>query len=311
MASEFLPKICRPWRMEGSFCNRFSPCFAMAFAVAMVLVCARVAEAQQSDAATEFLKTTRPDASFRVQVDKFEDVDFWLIRTDGKTPSISLNIFIRGKITERTAMKVSKAVSMLREMGKIAAADMPQSSSNDWSMELLSLGGNVDAAIEIGKTLRSLDATVVVKQGGVCESACVLVLAGGTTRLMKGAWIGIHRPYFEIPTTAPTRAEVSAAMARMRDKLVSYLSAMNVDRALADDMMKVAPENIRYLTPSDLNQYGLLEHDPVAEEAAALKEASKYGLSRSEYMKRKLRIKEVCASNYSPDCAVDIFRGTR
>jgi hypothetical protein len=86
---------------------------------------------------------------------------------------------------------------------------------------------------------------------------------------------------------------------------------MNVDRALADDMMKVAPENIRYLTPSDLNQYGLLEHDPVAEEAAALKEASKYGLSRSEYMKRKLRIKEVCASNYSPDCAVDIFRGTR
>jgi hypothetical protein len=37
---------------------------------------------------------------------------------------------------------------------------------------------------------------------------------------------------------------------------------MNVDRALADDMMKVAPENIRYLTPSDLNQYGLLGTTP-------------------------------------------------
>jgi hypothetical protein len=98
----------------------------------------------------------------------------------------------------------------------------------------------------------------------------------------------------------------------MRDKLVAYLSSMNVDRALADDMMKIPPENIRYLTPADLNRYGLLERDPVAEETAALKEASKYGLSRSEYMKRKASIKEVCARPYDKsyaDCAAKIFSG--
>ena len=82
-------------------------------------------------------------------------------------------------------------------------------------------------------------------------------------------------------------------------------------------MMKIAPENIRYLAPADLNRYGLLEWDPVSEEATALKEASKYGLSRGEYIKRKVEIKEVCdagwykhGSSYA-DCVANIFRGKR
>jgi hypothetical protein len=188
-------------------------------AVAMVLVCPRVADAQSSNAFDEFVKANpRPDASLRLRVDKLEDVD-----------------------------KFMRSYSRRR---------------NDTTDE--------------------------------------------------GAHIGIHRPYFETPTKSPTTAEVSAAMARMRENLVAYLSAMNVDRALADDMMKTAPENIRYLTPGDLNRYGLLERDPVAEEATSLKEASKYGLSRSEYMKRRLRIKEVCIGQYVKtyaECAAEIFSG--
>ena len=202
-------------------------------------------------------------------------------------------------------------------MRKIASADIPHASGNTFSVILARSGGSVDAAIEIGKLLRNLDATVEVQKDDICESSCVLILAGGTTRRITGAYIGIHRLYFEIPSRfgtpiTPTPAEVSAAMARMRDKLVTYLSAMNVDRTLADDMMKIPPENIRYLTPADLNRYGLLERDPVAEETAALKEASKYGLSRSEYMKRKASIKEVCARPYDKsyaDCAAKIFSG--
>jgi len=240
-------------------------------------------------------------------------VRFSLSRVDSRIPSISVTIDIYGKITELTVVRVSRAVSTLKEMGKIASADIPQLADDEWLFEvnLLSSGGSVDAAIETGRILRSLGATVKVAEGMICESSCILILAGGTTRLMKG-YIGIHRPYFETPTKPLATAEVSAAMTRMRDKLVAYLSSMNVDRALADDMMKIPPENIRYLTPADLNRYGLLERDPVAEETAALKEASKYGLSRSEYMKRKASIKEVCARPYDKsyaDCAAKIFSG--
>ena len=210
---------------------------------------------------------------------------------------------------------MSKAVSTLKAMGKIARADIAQSADDEGSfhVSLWSAGGSIDAAIEIGKMLRSLDATVEVPKSAVCESSCVLILAGGTTRQMKG-YIGIHRPYFETPAKPPTTADVSASMARMREKVATYLSDMNVDRALADDMMKIAPENMRYLTPADLNRYGLLERDPITEEAAALKEASKYGLSRGEYMKRKTRIKEACdagqryGKSYA-DCVADIFSG--
>lgn len=104
-------------------------------------------------------------------------------------------------------------------------------------------------------------------------------------------------------------------MAHVRDKIVSYLSEMNVDRTLADDMMKTRPENIRMLTPGDLNHYGLLERDPVSEETAAVKEASEYGLSRAEYMKRKAKASQVCGmfsdlKRYD-NCTVEVLSGKR
>jgi hypothetical protein len=142
-----------------------------------------------------------------------------------------------------------------------------------------------------------------------CLSSCVLIFAGGTTREMYGR-IGIHRPYFETPNTSPTAAEVSVAMARVREKIASYLSAMNVDRTLADDIMKISPDKIRYLTPDDLKHYGLLERDPVSEETAALKEASKYGLSRAAYMERRERAQKLCSlPDASRNCRDDVLHG--
>src|SRR6516162_5075382 len=204
------------------------------FAVVIVLACAGVANAQGG----AYTRYVAESASFVT----------YSLSAAVSSGSLSLKINISGKITEQTVTEVSKAVSMLKEMGKIARADNPQLVDNEWPLEvsLWSAGGSVDAAIEIGRLLRSLDATVEVSQEIVCESSCVLILAGGTKRRMKG-YIGIHRPYFETWTKSPTTAEVSVAMGRMRDKLVAYLSDMNVDRALADDMMKIAPENIRYL----------------------------------------------------------------
>jgi ATP-dependent protease ClpP protease subunit len=242
---------------------------------------ADVASAQQN-------KTTGDDAK----------VDFSLHRTSigPSYISVSSTLWVSGRITEQTPRQMSKAVSMLKEMGKIASEDLPPLTDADPSFVVLldSPGGSVDAALEIGRILRSLNATVNVESGASCLSSCVFILAGGTTRYMSGR-IGIHRPYFDTPKTVPTNGEVSVMMARMREKIAAHLTAMNVDRALADDMMKISPETIRYLTAADLNRYGLLQRDPASEEIATLREASRYSLPRAEYMKRKARAKEVCA----------------
>jgi len=219
-------------------------------------------------------------------------VSFQLRQLGAKTPQTSYAIWIAGEIMPDTPSKVSSAITKLKEMGRIAVPQMV-TSEPEFEVKLNSEGGSVDAAIEIGRMLRELDAIIVVEKDGQCLSSCVLILAGGTTRGMYGR-IGIHRPYFETPNKSPTSAEVSAAMARVRAKIASYLSGMNVDRTLADDMIKTPPEKIHFLTPNDLNHYGLLGRDPVSEETSSLREASKYGLSRAEHIKRRDKAREVC-----------------
>lgn len=245
-----------------------------------------------------------------VELPKEAAVSFKLLQQVTNPPNTVYWISITGSITADTPNKVSTAIAKLKELGRIA---VPPTVKDEpiFGVQIWSNGGNVDAAIAIGRMLRDVHATVVVEDGLQCLSSCVLVIAGGTTRAMFGR-IGIHRPYLETPNKSPTSAEVSVAMAHLREKIVSYLSTMNVDRTLADDMMKTRPENIRYLTPSDLQHYGLLERDPFSEETAALKEASKYGLSRAEYMKRKAGVLEVCRGLFDNlDCRDEVLSGKR
>ena len=60
---------------------------------------------------------------------------------------------------------------------------------------LNSEGGDIAAAIEIGRLVRRWpDSVVVVSLNSKCFSACVFVLAGGLHRTVHGT-VGIHRPF--------------------------------------------------------------------------------------------------------------------
>ena len=161
-------------------------------------------------------------------------------------------------------------------------------------------GGNVAAAMAIGRMIRKERLTVLVWKGQQCLSACVMVLAGGAHRGFYGK-IGIHRPFFDPPIGSQplTPDKVRDNYQRMLQEIRSYLREMNVSERLADDMLAIEPANVRYLSRNQLESYGLRTVDPVEQETIDLQEAQALGLDRREFMRRKALSLAKCSENPS------------
>jgi ATP-dependent protease ClpP protease subunit len=162
----------------------------------------------------------------------------------------SFDITIQGEITAATVEGVKKALVERQEMMAREGGW-----SDLWIIHLDSLGGSVQAAFDIGRLLRSANATVDIGPNKQCVSACVLILAGATGRFMNGR-VGIHRPYFETPNTDVDFNDVQKAYNKMSEQIRAYLREMNASDRLADDMMIVPPERVRYLSSLELTNYG-------------------------------------------------------
>ncbi len=122
-------------------------------------------------------------------------------------------------------------------------------------------GGDAHAAMALGRALRAAAAHGYVPPRRRCFSACVLALAGATTRAVHGR-VGIHRPQ---PVAAP--ALFPAGVPKRDDsarEIRGYLAEMQVSAALYDAMVKVPPKDMRILTRSELQDYGLLRDGPPA-----------------------------------------------
>ena len=63
-------------------------------------------------------------------------------------------------------------------------------------------GGNVVAAMNIGRMLRNARMPISIPKGKECVSACIMVLAAAVERNYGGK-IGIHRPYFDLSASRP------------------------------------------------------------------------------------------------------------
>ncbi|MBV5329955.1 MAG: hypothetical protein JZU65_20410 [Chlorobium sp.] len=160
-------------------------------------------------------------------------------------------------------------------------------------------GGDVGTAINIGKYLRSINAWATVDDNANCLSSCVFILAGATTREIFGR-VGIHRPYD--PFTVDASYKSQRLKYKKYEKTVKgYLEEMNIQPKLYDDMIYISPQNIKYLSKYELSSYGLVAIDPYTEEANAAEEASRYGISRVEYAKRRAQIDSICGTPNGSD----------
>jgi hypothetical protein len=212
-----------------------------------------------------------------------------------------INCFIlSGKKACDLSIKFSGEI-VASSLNEIEAALDGASPQTNWSFKQLTIdspGGNIDASMAIGRLLRTNRISILIPKGGRCVSACVMIFAGAVSRLYANGKIGIHRPYLnqsmnsEVPAPDKLRVGYEEMLRTMR----TYLREMNVSERLADDMLKVAPADMRYLTHDDLDSYGLTYRDPVEQETVDLQEAHSLGLDRREYVRRQAMQKAKCAS---------------
>ena len=126
-----------------------------------------------------------------------------------------------------------------------------------------SRGGSLSAAMAIGDAVRKADFTVIVDQNDECSSACVLILAAGVQRRVVGR-IGIHRLSFQDDSQFGSLKgeEAATAYRQMSDKVREYLRRMGFEDGLYAAMLRVPSGEARYLTPSEVKDFGLEGDDP-------------------------------------------------
>ncbi len=124
-------------------------------------------------------------------------------------------------------------------------------------VDIDSTGGQVEEAIRAGDAIAGTQWAIWVRDGSICHSACVLVLAAGDTRSIASTGkVGIHR-LMRDRSIATTRRELSAELADITSQVRDYLARNGVATALADQMMTIPNRDLRMLTTTELAQYGL------------------------------------------------------
>jgi len=213
--------------------------------------------------------------------DDLIDASVYIRNVDYETPSLVID----GDITNNTVEDILRLTPRLLKL------------TDFFFVSLDSNGGDVNAAMQIGNIMRSLNATTFVPQKATCQSSCVFVLAGGVKRSVRGK-VGIHRPYDPYDrTTSPEQQKIKYK--ELEKKVKSYLEEVNIPESLYEEMMRVSPRGMKYLTREELEKTGLGLNDPYYEEASVAAELKRYNISRAEYIRRQEYIQNVCYEKYS------------
>jgi hypothetical protein len=215
-----------------------------------------------------------------------------------------LHLDIRGEITTADVDEAKRLIEQTHQ-----EADSKKWEFSPPLVELDTPGGNVPAAMAIGRLLRKEYATAQMKPFTVCYSSCVLVLAGAVNRnLMPESKVGIHRPYLEVPKETVSPDNIRELLQKSLQDIRAYFREMNVSEQLADAMLRINPEDLRLLNDAALRGYGLTPQDPIAKEINELKNAQGRGLTRQEYMRRKILAQSRCGDDFSNSCYQGIMK---
>ncbi|MDQ2701321.1 MAG: hypothetical protein M3Y70_00585 [Pseudomonadota bacterium] len=142
-------------------------------------------------------------------------------------------------------------------------------------LDLDSAGGQVEDAIRAGDTIANTHWTIWVREGDMCHSACVFILAAGDNRLVSGP-VGVHR-IIRLYSDATTRAELEQELRAVHDRIKGYFARNGADVAVADMMMTVPSRSLRLLTEDELRMYGLSGSNPVQDDLERIQLARKCG----------------------------------
>ncbi|VXB44483.1 conserved exported hypothetical protein [Luteimonas sp. 9C] len=178
----------------------------------------------------------------------------------------------RGVFRLRFKGRVTEDFTRLMRRLAVVADDL---SINKRVLDIDSSGGMVEEAIRAGDVIAETRWTIWVREGAVCHSSCVFLLAGGDTRLIGGR-VGIHR-IIRMSSSASTRAELNRELRAVYGRVRDYLERNGAAVAVADLMMAVPNRSLRILTPDELKLYGLDGVNPAQDDLDRLRLMRKCG----------------------------------
>lgn len=117
-------------------------------------------------------------------------------------------------------------------------------------------GGNVVMAMAYGRMIRSLGLSTLQLRSSQCASACALAFVGGATRQAEPGAIGVHQSSFSPDTEIEGRTAVAAVQA-LTAQIMTYLLEMDVDPKLLQLSLSVPSDDMRYLTASEMQNFGV------------------------------------------------------
>lgn len=163
------------------------------------------------------------------------------------------------------------------------------------TINLNSSGGDVDAAMSIGRFLRKYGVRTAVRDKSQCLSSCVFIFMAGLERYaFYENTIGIHRPYFVDLKSQTSINEIQNMRRKRVEGIRNYINEMDIPISLVDLMMTIPPNDIKLLTYEELQTYRLNQKDAAWEEKQNSMIASRYGLTSSEYRKLDAVADDIC-----------------
>lgn len=143
--------------------------------------------------------------------------------------------------------------TMRRMLGDLRANATQNQSPSIITIELSSLGGDLDEGLKMGYLFRDLDVATIVRKGDICLSACALAFLGGTRvhaqerrtsdqHLEIGSKLGFHAFWLNPQSAArPTSSEpVQARMQGFGEALAGATAVMRFAADLGVDAHFIA-----------------------------------------------------------------------
>ncbi|MDL2406171.1 hypothetical protein PY650_10920 [Rhizobium calliandrae] len=157
---------------------------------------------------------------------------------------------------------IENAAPVLLLKGEFSQSDDPQQLSREVAasgakaVTFDSNGGNILAAMAYGRMIRSLGLATLQLRASQCASACTLAFVGGVIRQAEPGAIGIHQSSFA-PGAGLDSPTAVAAIQTMTAQIMSYFTEMGVDPKLLQVSLSVSSDDMRYLTASEMQSYGV------------------------------------------------------
>jgi len=135
------------------------------------------------------------------------------------------------------------------------------------TINLNSLGGNVQEAITMGELIKAARLDTMVQPGSTCASACFFMWINGANRgallgqsvknIKTGQYvtskIGLHRPYMKMMDNDDKSLSNQTKLMQAVD---AYLTTKRIPRRLIDLMMSRASNDVYWMTGEDYDEIG-------------------------------------------------------